>query len=61
MKHSPDPSSNSILSAVITGFVALIPLEVFNYAEKLLSVFCLAVVAELGRRLVVKFLGREKP
>lgn len=45
-------SSGSIVSAVVTGFVAVIPPEVAGYAEKFLSVFVLAVVAELGRRLV---------
>lgn len=47
------------ITSAITAGVALLPAEVLSYAEKLLSVFVLAVAAELGRRLVA-LLWKEK-
>jgi hypothetical protein len=55
--HSSEGAS--ILTSIVTGFVALVPGDTFNYLEKLASVFLLAVVAELGRRLVTMFFTRK--
>lgn len=42
----------AFMTSVITATVALIPSGMLGYAEKLLSVFILAAVAEVGRRLI---------
>ena len=49
----------SIRSVVMGAVVGMLPAEALDYAGKIFSVFLLAVVAELGRRLVV-LLWREK-
>jgi hypothetical protein len=43
----------SVSTSVITAFVALLPNAV-SYAEKLVSVLVLAMVAEAGRKLIQK-------
>jgi hypothetical protein len=58
--HSQHTLGSSILTTVVTGLVALIPDGAVNYAEKIVSVFVLAVVAELGRRFVTALLERRK-
>lgn len=52
--------AGSILTSVVTGFVVALPPEFVNYLGKLGSVFLLAVVAEVGRRLVARF-WKDKP
>lgn len=42
----------AFMTSVITATVALVPSGTFNYVEKLLSVFVLAMAAEVGRRLI---------
>lgn len=60
MHSSQHTLGSSILTTVVTGLVALIPDGAVNYGEKILSVFVLAVVAELGRRFVTSLLDRRK-
>lgn len=40
------------MTSLITGLVAIVPAGVLGYTEKLLSVLVLAMVAELGRRVI---------
>lgn len=49
--HS-DHAGAALVSGVVTGVVVAIPEAALSYGEKVLSVFFLAVVAEIGRRLV---------
>lgn len=53
-------TSSSITNGVITGFMTAVPSEALGYSEKLLSVFVLAMVAELGRRFVISILEKKK-
>lgn len=46
--------SGSLLTTMSTALVALLPDETVSYAGKVISVFLLAVIAELGRRFVGK-------
>lgn len=55
MTHDRSPI---LTSSVLTGFAAVLPPETVPYLLKLVGVFVLAVVAELGRQLVIKL--REK-
>jgi hypothetical protein len=48
----------SISTSAVTAFVALIPNEVLGYCAKLVSVFVLAMVAEIGRRLISNLWSR---
>lgn len=51
----------SVLTSVVTAFVALWPGEAaIAYAEKLFSVLVLAAVAETGRRLVAHWFDRRR-
>ncbi len=50
----------SLLTSMITAGVALLPDYAVNYAEKVLSVLVLAMVAEAGRRLVGSLWGQKK-
>lgn len=50
----------AVMTSAITGVVAVIPPNVLNYAEKLLSVLVLAMVAEAGRRLISVFWKEKK-
>lgn len=47
-----DNVSASIVSSFVTGLIVAIPEAALSYVGKIVSVFCLAIVAELGRRLV---------
>ena len=49
--HS-DHAGASFVSALVTGLIVAIPESWISYGGKVFSVFVLAVVAELGRRLV---------
>lgn len=51
--------SGSLITTFVTASVALLPDYVLTYAGKVLSVFILAVVAELGRRLVGSIWGKS--
>lgn len=42
----------AFISSFVTGIIVAIPEPWLSYAEKVISVFFLAVVAEVGRRLV---------
>jgi hypothetical protein len=60
MNHSEHTLGSSILTTVVTGLVAIVPDGVINYIAKIVSVFVLAVVAELGRRAVTSLLEKRK-
>lgn len=44
--------SGTLTSITVTALVALIPESIIAYGEKVLSVFLLAIVAEVGRRVI---------
>ena len=52
--------SGSVLTSIVTAIVALSNTPAFTYAEKVVSVFILAMVAEGGRRAVAKLLDGKK-
>jgi len=49
-------TAGTISNAAITAFVAIVPDEALSFLQKMLSVFILAVVAELGRRSINRLL-----
>lgn len=53
-------TSASILTSVVTGSIAIIPPGALGYAEKLVSVLVLAMVAEVGRRVIALFWKASK-
>jgi hypothetical protein len=53
-----DDIKGSVLTSLVTAFVATLP-TVVNYAEKVVSVLVLAMVAEIGRRFIAS-LGKKK-
>ncbi len=50
-----DHAGASLVGAFVTGFVVAIPEAAVSYGGKIVSVFFLAIVAEIGRRLVNRF------
>jgi hypothetical protein len=52
--------SSSFLTSAITAMVALLPEGALTYGGKVLSVFLLAAIAEVGRRLVAHIWERMK-
>lgn len=59
MSASSYSPSASIATSVITAFVALVNSPAVSYAEKLVSVFVLAMAAEGGRRLFAKLVDKK--
>lgn len=55
-----DHGGSLLLSSFVTGFVVAIPEAAVSYAGKVVSVFVLAIVAELGRRLINRLWKGEK-
>jgi hypothetical protein len=49
---TPSSHSGAIFTATAAAFVATVPPDVLNFAEKMGSALLLAIVAEAGRRLV---------
>lgn len=54
-------ASASLLCSFVTGVVVAIPEAALTYSEKIGSVFLLAMVAEVGRRLIARFWKERKP
>ena len=56
MTMSADSNSSGLLSSLIIASATwTIPEAVITYGEKILSVFVLAMIAEMGRRLIALF------
>jgi hypothetical protein len=51
-------AGTSFVSSVIVGMLVALPETWLSYSGKVASVFMLAVVAELGRRLVQRLMKR---
>lgn len=68
LQHDPNAMKQdaiaSVTTSAITALVATWPEHVIDpmigYAEKLLSVLILAMVAEVGRRMISAFWKKEK-
>lgn len=60
MQAQIDHAGASLVSAFVTGFVVAIPEAAVSYGGKVVSVFFLAIVAELGRRLVNRLTQKKE-
>lgn len=59
MTVTHDGAGAAFMSSIVTGIVVAIPESAVTYGGKMLSVFVLAIVAELGRRLVIRLWGKS--
>ena len=57
--HPHNTFGAAVMTSVITGVIRRRPSGALGYAEKLVSVLILAMVAEVGRR-VIALLWRQK-